>query len=196
MAIMREASRGAVVGVVDQPEDYSFLDQYRELQTIKSDYFGSQGSDQEDPQIEAARVQAEAALASARETNAFNAEQARLDREFQRESAREAMQRSSVEAEANRRWQENMSNTAYQRAVSDLKAAGLNPILAAFEGGAATTSGATGSGYTSPGSQAHGNNAQIALGQTGVTKGSQFASSIIGALISAAAFYFSKGKVK
>lgn len=45
----------------------------------------------------------------------------------------------------NRLWQERMSNTAYRRAMYDMRAAGLNPMLAYSQGGASTPGGSSAS---------------------------------------------------
>lgn len=75
-------------------------------------------------------------------------------RDWQERQNALAMEFNSAEAQKNRDWQQMMSNTAHQREISDLQAAGLNPILSASGGnGAAVTSGATASGVTSSGAK-------------------------------------------
>lgn len=52
----------------------------------------------------------------------------------------EANKQNIILQRQNRDWMERMSNTAYQRAMTDMKQAGLNPMLAYQQGGASVPS--------------------------------------------------------
>lgn len=75
----------------------------------------------------------------------FTAEQASLARDYNWNAMKDTQSFDAAQGDLNRQFQQTMSSTAYQRATADMKAAGINPMLAYMQGGASTPSGATAS---------------------------------------------------
>lgn len=75
----------------------------------------------------------------------YNSAEAEAARAYNTAMYERALADNRALAKESRDWQEMMANTAYQRAVKDMQAAGINPILAYSQGGAAVPGGATAS---------------------------------------------------
>jgi hypothetical protein len=105
--------------------------------------------------IISAGIGAASSLFGGNQQNQANSAQAEANRAFQAEQSRQSMDFSAEQAKIQRDFQERTRANQYQTAVADIKAAGLNPMLAYAQGGAGTLSGAAGSGAAGSGAQAH-----------------------------------------
>lgn len=106
----------------------------------------------------------------------FNASQAGINRDFAASQADKAMSFS-----------ERMSNTQWQRAVDDMKAAGLNPMLAYMKGPNSSPSGFAGSGSAAsgPAASASSGSGQAFVPQVGNAMAAGISSAQSGAMVSA-----------
>jgi hypothetical protein len=97
------------------------------------------------------------------ESQAWSAQQGGIARDFNSAEALKARQFSADQAAIQRDYETTMSNSAYQRATADMKAAGINPILAYQQGGASTPSVGIASGPSASTSAPSGATASVGI---------------------------------
>ena len=101
-------------------------------------------------------------IGSARREREWQEEQAQKQMQFQTNSAMTQMDYNAEQAKINREFQEMQRKTQYQTAVADMKAAGLNPVMA-LGSPASPTSGATASTSVQSGAKGNGSSAGVGI---------------------------------
>ncbi|QCQ84802.1 DNA pilot protein [Blackfly microvirus SF02] len=122
------------------------------------------------------------------ESERYNAQQADIQRDWSAGQQVQAQGFSANQAELNRNYQTLMSNTAYQRSMADMKAAGLNPILAYQQGGASSPAGSMAGTGIAGGSGASVSPSGASSASSGVLPGSRIGdrSSLLSGVVASA----------
>lgn len=104
----------------------------------------------------------------------FSTQSAERANAFQQAMWEKTAEYNAAQAQIQRDWDEKMANTAYQRTMADMKAAGLNPILAYQQGASSFGSGASATMSSGGASQAATPGASAASGSVGNYGGQGF----------------------
>lgn len=104
----------------------------------------------------------------------FSTQSAERANKFQEAMWEKTAEYNAAQAQIQRDWDERMAATAYQRTMTDMKAAGLNPILAYMNGASSFGSGAHASIGSTSSAQASTPGASAASGSVGNYGGQGF----------------------
>ncbi|QCQ84613.1 DNA pilot protein [Blackfly microvirus SF02] len=165
-------------------------EQYNSAATLQSQAYNSQAVQQAQA-YNTASVQEQQAYNTSQmlQAQAYNSAEAVKGRDFSAGQQLEAENFNAAQSSLNRQFQENMSNTAYQRATADMKAAGINPMVAYQQGGASSPAGSqagigalggpnASSGAASSGAASSGPAHSSPLGAPGVAQTQSYAAAL------------------